>query len=63
MEWITLDRVADHDGNEVEIRGWVSNRRSSGKVRFLLVRDGTGEIQSVVPKHLSCAARSRRNRL
>ncbi len=50
MEWITLDRVADHDGNEVEIRGWVSNRRSSGKVRFLLVRDGTGEIQSVVSK-------------
>jgi len=29
-------------GQEVEIRGWVYNKRSSGKVRFLLIRDGTG---------------------
>ncbi|MCK7479959.1 MAG: OB-fold nucleic acid binding domain-containing protein [Candidatus Moduliflexus flocculans] len=28
------------------VRGWVYNKRSSGKVRFLLVRDGTGLIQA-----------------
>ena len=33
---------------DVEIRGWVYNKRSSGKVRFILVRDGTGILQTTV---------------
>jgi asparaginyl-tRNA synthetase len=48
MDWVYIEDIAAHDGREVEIRGWVHNKRSSGKVRFLLVRDGTGVIQSTV---------------
>ncbi|MBI5955428.1 MAG: asparagine--tRNA ligase, partial [Chloroflexi bacterium] len=35
---------------ETTIRGWLYNKRSSGKIQFLLVRDGTGIIQAVVFK-------------
>jgi asparaginyl-tRNA synthetase len=34
-----------HIGGEVTVKGWLYNKRSSGKVRFLLVRDGTGLVQ------------------
>lgn len=34
-------------GQKVEIEGWVYNKRSSGKVRFLILRDGTGYLQCV----------------
>jgi len=34
-------------GKEVTVKGWLYNKRSSGKVNFLLIRDGTGIIQSV----------------
>jgi asparaginyl-tRNA synthetase len=37
-------------GEEVEIHGWLYNARSSGKVRFLVVRDGSGYLQAVVFK-------------
>ncbi len=42
--------VSKHDGKEVEIGGWVYRKRSSGKIWFLLLRDGTGIIQGVVNK-------------
>jgi asparaginyl-tRNA synthetase len=42
--------IAQHDGQEVTLRGWLHNRRSSGKLHFLQVRDGTGTIQCVVFK-------------
>ena len=32
---------------KVELRGWLYNKRSSGKIQFLLVRDGTGIIQGL----------------
>jgi asparaginyl-tRNA synthetase len=48
MEWITVDRVAEHENGKVELRGWIANRRSSGKIRFLHLRDGQGTIQCVV---------------
>lgn len=48
MEWVTVDRISGYEGQVVELRGWVANRRSSGKIRFLLLRDGTGVIQCVV---------------
>lgn len=48
MEWVYIEDIASYDGKEVEIRGWVYNRRSSGKIRFLLVRDGTGLIQGTI---------------
>jgi asparaginyl-tRNA synthetase len=49
----TLARIAEigkHDGQEVEVRGWLYGKRSSGKLHFLQVRDGSGIIQAVVFK-------------
>jgi asparaginyl-tRNA synthetase len=37
-------------GQEVRVRGWLYNARSSGKLRFLVVRDGSGYLQAVVVK-------------
>jgi asparaginyl-tRNA synthetase len=43
-------RGAEVDGAEVEVRGWLANRASKGKLHFLQLRDGTGVIQCVVVK-------------
>jgi asparaginyl-tRNA synthetase len=40
-----------YEGVEVTVRGWVYNKRSSGKIQFILVRDGTGTVQCVVLKN------------
>ena len=48
MNWVTVDNVSAYEGQTVELRGWVANRRSSGKIRFLMIRDGHGVIQCVV---------------
>jgi asparaginyl-tRNA synthetase len=40
--------IGDYDGQEVTLEGWLAGRRSSGKILFLQVRDGTGFIQCVV---------------
>ncbi len=45
MKWAYIEDIAGFKDKEVEIRGWVYNKRSSGKIRFLIVRDGTGIIQ------------------
>lgn len=42
--------IAAHVGQQVTLRGWLHNRRSSGKIHFLIVRDGSGFIQAVVSK-------------
>ena len=42
--------IAKHEGKEVTLHGWLHGRRSSGKLHFLQVRDGTGTIQCVVFK-------------
>jgi asparaginyl-tRNA synthetase len=42
--------LARHVGKAVTLRGWVCHLRSSGKVRFLVVRDGTGVAQGVLVK-------------
>jgi asparaginyl-tRNA synthetase len=48
MAWVYIEDIGRHAGESVEIRGWVYNKRSSGKVRFLLVRDGTGIVQATI---------------
>ena len=48
MKWIYIEDIARHRDQDIEVRGWVYNKRSSGKVRFLLVRDGTGIIQATI---------------
>ncbi len=47
---VYIEDVKNHIGEEVILAGWVYNKRSSGKVRFLLVRDGTNIIQCVLVK-------------
>lgn len=51
MSHITnINKIDQFVGETVTIRGWLYNKRSSGKIRFLLIRDGTGTIQAVVVK-------------
>lgn len=45
MIWI--EELAEHVGKEITLRGWVYNKRDSGKIRFVLLRDGTGVLQCV----------------
>lgn len=46
----SIAHVAEHVGQEVTIRGWLQNRRSSGKIHFLTLRDGSGAIQGVMSR-------------
>jgi len=50
VQSVDISHVAEHVGEEVKVRGWLYNKRSSGSVVFLIVRDGTGFIQAVVAK-------------
>ena len=47
---ISIKDAKNHIGEEVEIRGWAYNVRSSGKIMFLQLRDGSGRIQGVLVK-------------
>jgi asparaginyl-tRNA synthetase len=46
----TISEVHKYEGKEVKIGAWLANKRSSGKIAFLQLRDGTGFIQGVVVK-------------
>ncbi|MCP8616668.1 asparagine--tRNA ligase [Salirhabdus salicampi] len=46
----TINQVHKHLNEEVTIGAWLANKRSSGKIAFLQLRDGTGFIQGVVAK-------------
>ena len=45
-----IEDIGKHAGKEITIKGWLYNKRSSGKIRFILVRDGTGVVQAVIAK-------------
>jgi asparaginyl-tRNA synthetase len=45
MIWI--EELKNHIGEEATLQGWVYNKRDSGKIRFVLLRDGTGILQCV----------------
>jgi len=47
-QWI--DALPRHAGETVAVRGWVMTTRSSGKIAFVVVRDGTGVLQAVLSK-------------
>ncbi len=47
----TIQRLGKFVGQVVELQGWVYNIRSSGKIGFLMVRDGTGIVQSVISRN------------
>lgn len=50
MQLAEIGSIGTYVGQEVLLKGWVYNTRSSGKIIFILVRDGTGLIQCVVEK-------------
>jgi len=45
-----INQIANYKGQEITLRGWLHNRRSSGKIHFLTIRDGSGFIQTVMSK-------------
>ena len=45
-----ISKLPDLVGQDVQLQGWVENRRSSGKLGFVLVRDGSGVVQCVISK-------------
>jgi asparaginyl-tRNA synthetase len=47
---VYIDHLSEHVGGEVTLRGWLYNLRSSGKLLFPQLRDGTGLVQCVVFK-------------
>jgi asparaginyl-tRNA synthetase len=50
MSEVHIADLRNHVGETVTLHGWLYNRRSSGKLHFLEVRDGTGIVQCVVFK-------------
>jgi len=44
----TVRELGKHAGQAVTLRGWVYNKRSSGKVKFLMFRDGSGIVQAIL---------------
>jgi len=50
MASATIERIGEHGGRTGGVCGWRAGRRSSGKLHFLQVRDGTGTIQCVLSK-------------
>src|SRR3954468_3865215 len=47
---VYIEDIGRHESEEVTIKGWLHNRRSSGKIHFLILRDGSGFIQAVMSK-------------
>jgi asparaginyl-tRNA synthetase len=45
--WVRICEAGAHVGAVVEVRGWLIHHRKSGKVQFLVLRDGSGEMQCV----------------
>ena len=45
---VYIEKLGERVDQEVVVRGWLYNKRSSGKIAFLDLRDGTGRVQAVV---------------
>jgi asparaginyl-tRNA synthetase len=50
MHFARINELSNHAGAKVTVRGWVTHLRSSGKVAFVVMRDGTGILQTVLVK-------------
>jgi asparaginyl-tRNA synthetase len=50
MKVITIAEVGKYESEYVSIKGWLYNQRSSGKVKFMIIRDGTGFLQGTLVK-------------
>jgi asparaginyl-tRNA synthetase len=47
---IRIQDIAQYDGQEVIVRGWVKARTGKGKLQFIRLRDGSGQVQCVAFK-------------
>jgi asparaginyl-tRNA synthetase len=47
LQYISIKNLNEFAGKEVTLRGWLYNKRSSGKVKFIILRDGTGLLQCI----------------
>ncbi|MEC4673470.1 MAG: amino acid--tRNA ligase-related protein, partial [Nitrospirota bacterium] len=47
---VSIARISEKVGLPVQINGWVRHCRSSGKIQFLTIRDGSGDVQAIVSK-------------
>jgi len=50
VPWVYISDLPKHEDEEIRLKCWMYNKRSSGKIHFLQLRDGTGFIQGVVVK-------------
>ncbi|MDD3655226.1 MAG: asparagine--tRNA ligase [Atribacterota bacterium] len=50
MKVIAISEVGNYETEYVTIKGWLYNQRSSGKVKFMIIRDGTGFLQGILVK-------------
>ena len=50
MTTVRIAELARHEGASVTVQGWVLTLRTSGKIAFLVLRDGTGYLQAVLSK-------------
>ena len=51
MDFIRINNISNFDGKNIKMKGWVYNSRSSGKIGFLMFRDGSEIIQCIVEKN------------
>jgi asparaginyl-tRNA synthetase len=47
---VTIKDLSKHADQEVSLQGWIANKRSSGSIHFLILRDGTGFVQAILGK-------------
>jgi asparaginyl-tRNA synthetase len=52
MPYVYISEISQYEGQEVTVRGWLYNIRSSGKIIFPIVRDGTGLLQAILLKNV-----------
>ena len=48
MKNISINKLKDFIGKEVQLNGWIYNLRSVGKIWFAIVRDGTGFVNALL---------------
>src|ERR1700682_745504 len=51
MQTVRITELPQHIGETVTINGWLYNKRTSGKLQFPIIRDGSGYLQCVVVKN------------
>ena len=50
MKLVVSKHINQHENQEVKLNGWVYNSRRSGRIAFLILRDGFGMIQGIIDK-------------